>query len=65
MAYLSDIEIAQSIEMKNISDIAKTAGVAALSFGAGVMLCLILPCGALVCIESALILGAGAVLFIK
>ncbi|MBR4950741.1 MAG: hypothetical protein IKU23_07360 [Clostridia bacterium] len=44
---------------------AKTAGVAALSFGAGVMLCLILPCGALVCIESALILGAGAVLFIK
>ena len=27
MAYLSDIEIAQSIEMKNISDIAKTAGV--------------------------------------
>lgn len=44
---------------------AKTAGVAALAFGAGIMLCLILPKGALVCIEAALIVGAGAVLFIK
>lgn len=44
---------------------AKTAGAAALAFGAGVMLCLILPSGALVCIEAALIVGAGAVLFIK
>ena len=44
---------------------AKTAGVAALSFGLGVMLCLIMPTGALVCIEAALIVGAGAVLFIK
>jgi hypothetical protein len=45
--------------------VAKTAGIAALSFGLGVALCLVLPTGALVCIESALIVGAGAVLFIK
>ena len=45
--------------------VAKTAGVSALSFGAGVLLCLILPTGALVCIEAALIVGAGALLFIK
>lgn len=45
--------------------LAKTAGVAAFSFGLGVALCLVLPSGALVCIEAALIVGAGAVLFIK
>lgn len=45
--------------------LAKTAGIAALSFGVGVVLCLVLPKGALVCIEAALIVGAGAVLFIK
>ena len=44
---------------------AKTAGVSALSFGLGVIFCLILPTGALVCIEAALIVGAGAVLFMK
>lgn len=44
---------------------AKTAGVAVFAFGAGVMLCLVLPTGALVCIEAALVIGAGAVLFIK
>ena len=44
---------------------AKTAGAAALAFGAGVILCLVLPTGALVCIEGALIVGAGAVLFMK
>ena len=27
MAYLTDIEIAQSVEMKHISEIAKTAGI--------------------------------------
>ncbi len=45
--------------------LAKTAGVAALSFGAGVIMCLVFPTGALVCIEAALIVGAGAVLFIN
>ncbi len=45
--------------------VAKTAGIAALSFGLGVALCLVLPTGALVCIEAALIICAGAVLFIK
>lgn len=45
--------------------LAKTIGIAALTFGAGVMLCLILPSGALVCVEAALIISAGAVLFIK
>ena len=45
--------------------LAKTAGVAALSFGLGVIFCLVMPNGALVCIEAALIVGAGAVLFIK
>lgn len=45
--------------------VAKTAGISALSFGLGVALCLVLPAGALVCIEAALIICAGAVLFIK
>ncbi len=44
---------------------AKTAGVAALTFGAGVLLCLVMPTGALVFVESALIVCAGALLFIK
>lgn len=44
---------------------AKTIGLAALTFGAGVLLCLILPSGALVCVEAALIVAAGAALFIK
>lgn len=44
---------------------AKTAGVGALAFGAGVLLCLVLPTGALVFIESALVICAGAALFIK
>ncbi len=43
----------------------KTVGAAALSFGLGVMLCLVLPKGALVCIEAVLIVGAGALLFTK
>ncbi len=47
------------------NDFGKTVGVAALTFGAGVLLCLVLPAGALVCVEAALIIGAGAALFIK
>lgn len=48
-----------------MSCLSKTVGVAALAFGGGVMLCLILPAGALVCIEAALIVGAGVMLFTK
>lgn len=44
---------------------AKTAGVAALTFGAGILLSLVLPSGALACIEAVLLVGAGAALFIK
>lgn len=43
----------------------KTVGITALAFGAGVLLCLVLPMGALVFVEAALIVGAGAALFIK
>ena len=39
---------------------AKTVGVAA-----GVLLCLIMPSGALLFVESSLIVGAGTLLFIK
>ena len=45
--------------------VAKTAGIAALSFGLGVVLCVVLPTGALVCIEAGMIVCAGAALFIK
>ena len=51
--------------MISLRCIGKTVGIAALSFGAGVVLCLIMPTGGLVCIQAALIIGAGAVLFIK
>jgi hypothetical protein len=44
---------------------AKTVGVAAFAFGAGVLLCLVMPSGALLFVESSLIVGAGALLFIK
>ena len=44
---------------------ARTVGISALTFGAGVLLCLVLPMGALVFVEASLIVGAGAVLFIK
>jgi hypothetical protein len=44
---------------------AKTIGLSALAFGAGVLLCLVLPSGALVFLEAALIVGAGAALFVK
>ena len=44
---------------------ARTVGLSVLTFGAGVLLCMVLPLGALVFVEGALIVGAGAVLFIK
>ena len=45
--------------------LAKTVGVGALTFGAGVLLCLVLPLGALVFVQSALIVGTGVALFTK
>ncbi|MBO4453211.1 MAG: hypothetical protein J5793_04690 [Clostridia bacterium] len=45
--------------------IAKIAGVAALAFGLGALLGLVLPTPALAFIEAALIVCAGAALFIK
>ncbi len=45
--------------------LAKTVGASALAFGSGVLLCLVMPSGALLFVESALIIGAGALLFIK
>lgn len=45
--------------------LAKTVGASALAFGAGVLLCLVLPTVALVFIQASLIIGAGACLFIK
>ncbi|MBR6562847.1 MAG: hypothetical protein IKK70_02790 [Clostridia bacterium] len=44
---------------------ARVVGGIALAFGAGVLLCLVLPAGALVFVEAALIIAAGAALFIK
>ena len=45
--------------------IAKLFGVAALAFGLGALLGLILPSAALAFIEAALMICAGAALFIK
>jgi hypothetical protein len=45
--------------------LAKSVGAAAFAFGAGVLLCLVMPAGALLFVESSLIVGAGAMLFIK
>lgn len=45
--------------------LARTVGISSFTFGAGVLLSLILPASALVFIQSALIVCAGAVLFIK
>jgi len=41
----------------------KTIGLAALTFGGGVLLCALLPSGILVCIEAAVIIAAGILLF--
>lgn len=43
----------------------KTIGVAALTFGAGILMCALLPACVLVCIEAALILTAGVLLFVR
>ena len=45
--------------------LAKTLGAAAFAFGAGALMGLVLPPVALAFIEAALIVGAGAALFIK
>lgn len=45
--------------------LAKTLGAAALAFGAGALMGLVLPPAALAFIEAALIVCAGAALFIK
>lgn len=45
--------------------IPRCVGISALAFGAGVLLCTVLPTGALVFVEAALIVGVGAALFIK
>lgn len=44
---------------------AKTVGFAALAFGGGVLLCMILPSVALACVEAGLITAAGVLLFAK
>lgn len=41
----------------------KTIGLAALTFGGGVLLCALLPSGVLVCVEAAVIVTAGIFLF--
>jgi len=43
----------------------RTLGIAALTFGAGVLMCALLPAGVLVCIQAALILTAGVLLFVR
>ena len=48
-----------------VRQLAKTLGAAAFAFGAGALMGLVLPPVALAFIEAALIVGAGAALFIK
>ena len=43
----------------------KTVGLSALTFGAGILLCMVLPSVALACVEAGIIVGAGVVLFTK
>ena len=43
----------------------RLVGTAAVSFGAGVVLTLILPFGALVVIEAALLVGTGVFFFLR
>ena len=43
----------------------KTIGVAAFTFGVGVLLCALLPAPVLVCIQAAIIVTAGFLLFAK
>lgn len=44
---------------------AKTVGVAALTFGVGIIMCALLPPGMLACVEAVIIVGAGVALYIK
>lgn len=43
----------------------RIVGLSALAFGAGILLCMILPSFALACIEAGILVGAGVVLFAK
>ncbi len=43
----------------------KALGFSALAFGAGVLLCTVLPPLALACVEAGVIVGAGVILFAK
>ena len=43
----------------------KTIGLSALTFGAGVLLCTVLPSVALACVQAGIIIGAGVILFVK
>ena len=45
--------------------VGKTIGTAAFSFGIGVALCLVLPTCALVCVQAALIICVGVMLFLR
>ena len=46
-------------------DLARTIGISSFTFGAGVLLCLVLPTSALVFVQASLIICSGAALFIK
>ncbi len=43
----------------------KSLGISALTFGAGVLLCTVLPPLGLACVEAAVIVGVGVILFMK
>ena len=43
----------------------KTLGIAALTFGAGILLCTVLPSVALACVEAGAIIGVGILVFTK
>ena len=43
----------------------KTLGIAALTFGAGILLCTVLPSVALACVEAGAIIGVGFLVFVK
>ena len=43
----------------------KNIGLSALTFGAGVLLCTILPSVALACVQAGIIIGTGVIIFVK
>ena len=43
----------------------RSLGFSALTFGAGVLLCTVLPPLAMACVEAGVIVGVGVILFIK